>query len=360
MAKFHTLTISDIKHETADCVSLAFDVPKELTSEYNYIQGQYLTLKLNVNGEELRRSYSICSSPKTDNELRVAIKKVAGGKVSTWINDFAKKGSNIEVMTPLGNFHTELKPTNKKKYILFSGGSGITPMMSIIKTTLNIEEKSELILFYGNYNEASTIFKTEIDDLAKKFSERLKVHYVFDKPSEEPSQELLKGLMTSDKIKLLLQTFGHVTPVTEYFICGPGPMMENVKTTLEELNVHKNYIHIEYFTSVIDAVAAAEAASETKPDLASKVKVTMDGTEYVFDLNANGKAILDAAMDAGVDAPFSCKGAVCCTCKAKVMKGKVTMDMNYALSDGEVEEGYILTCQSHPASPEVEVSYDEP
>ncbi|HVA98441.1 MAG TPA: FAD-binding oxidoreductase, partial [Bacteroidia bacterium] len=129
MAKFHTLTISDIKHETADCVSLAFDVPKELTSEYNYIQGQYLTLKLNVNGEELRRSYSICSSPKTDNELRVAIKKVAGGKVSTWINDFAKKGSNIEVMTPLGNFHTELKPTNKKKYILFSGGSGITPMM---------------------------------------------------------------------------------------------------------------------------------------------------------------------------------------------------------------------------------------
>ncbi|MEO6883312.1 MAG: FAD-binding oxidoreductase, partial [Bacteroidia bacterium] len=276
MAKFHTLTIADVKHETVDCVSLAFSVPQALTEEYKYIQGQYLTLKINVDGEELRRSYSICSSTITDKDLRVAIKKVKGGKVSTWINDQAKIGASVEVMTPLGKFYTELKPTNKKNYVLFAGGSGITPMMSIIKTTLSVEEKSQITLFYGNFNEDSIIFKTELNELEKKFSGRLKVYHVLDKPFKEPSHQLLQGMMLAEKINSLLQNFVERTPVTEYFICGPGPMMENVKQALETLNVHPNYIHIEYFTAALSAIAAAEAASETKPDLASKVIVIMD------------------------------------------------------------------------------------
>lgn len=355
MSKFHQLTVSEIKNETLDCVSVTFDVPSNLIKDYEYIQGQHLTLKLLVNGKEVRRSYSLCSSPMIKEPLRVAVKRVKGGLGSNFIYDNLKKGDVIEIMTPMGNFHTELKNTNKKHYVLFAGGSGITPMMSIIKTTLIAEPQSKLTLFYGNFDEASTIFKKELDEIVSLNPGRFTLHYIFEKPSSLNISADLIGMLTKDKVKEVISKYLERNPVIEYFVCGPGPMMDNVKEVLESNNVNKNFIHIEYFTSAVEE--PKKDASEIKGSIC-EVTVIADGKETTFQLATDGDAILDAAMDAGVDAPFSCKGAVCATCRAKVMEGKASMTMNYALTDDEVEEGYILTCQAHPTTPVVVVDYD--
>ena len=355
MSKFHQLTVSEIKNETLDCVSVTFDVPSNLIKDYEYIQGQHLTLKLLVNGKEVRRSYSLCSSPMIKEPLRVAVKRVKGGLGSNFIYDNLKKGDVIEIMTPMGNFHTELKNTNKKHYVLFAGGSGITPMMSIIKTTLIAEPQSTLTLFYGNFDEASTIFKKELDEIVSLNPGRFTLHYIFEKPSSQNISADLIGMLTKDKVKEVISKYLERNPVIEYFVCGPGPMMDNVKEVLESNNVNKNFIHIEYFTSAVEE--PKKDASEIKGSIC-EVTVIADGKETTFQLATDGDAILDAAMDAGVDAPFSCKGAVCATCRAKVMEGKASMTMNYALTDDEVEEGYILTCQAHPTTPVVVVDYD--
>lgn len=353
MARFHTLKVKDIKRETSDAVSVAFEVPPQQQPEYQFKQGQYITLKMTVGGEEIRRSYSLCSSPY-EKELRVAIKAVKGGKMSTYINGELKVGASIEVMTPMGSFYSVLSGGNKKKYVLFAGGSGITPMMSIVKSILYVEKQSTVTLIYANKDEASTIFKTEIDGLANN-NPNLKVVYVFDQPQTKIS-DLQSGIITADKAKALIENFGGVN-ADEYFICGPGPMMENVKTTLEGLKIAKEKIHIEYFTAVIDAVNKAEN-NALGADVKSKITVLQYGIETNFELKTSSISILDAAIEAGVDAPFSCKGAVCCTCRAKVLEGKVKMDANFALTDAEVEEGFILTCQSHPITEKVVIDYD--
>jgi ring-1,2-phenylacetyl-CoA epoxidase subunit PaaE len=356
VSKFHKLIVSEVVQETPDCVSVAFDVPADLQKDFSYIQGQHLTLKLMVKGAEVRRSYSLCSSPLVKEPLRVAIKRVKDGLGSNYVNDNIKKGDTVEVMTPMGNFHSELKSTNRKHYVLFAGGSGITPMMSIMRTTLIAEPESKLTLFYGNFNEGATIFKKQIDELAAANKGKLTVHYIFEKPQTAGFPEEFTGMLTKDKIKSLLAKHVERNPVIEYFICGPGPMMDNAKEVLEGNNVNKHFIHIEYFTSV---VADTTAKASSGPVSISEVTVTTDGKSTTFMLASNGFPILDAAMDAGVDAPFSCKGAVCATCRAKLVEGKVTMDMNYALTDEEVADGYILTCQSHPTTSIVKVDYDQ-
>ncbi|MBA2610437.1 MAG: 2Fe-2S iron-sulfur cluster binding domain-containing protein [Bacteroidetes bacterium] len=353
MARFHTLKVKDIKRETSDAVSVAFEVPPQQQPEYQFKQGQYITLKMTVGGEEIRRSYSLCSSPY-EKELRVAIKAVKGGKMSTYINGELKVGATIDVMTPMGSFYSVLSGGNKKKYVLFAGGSGITPMMSIVKSILYVEKQSTVTLIYANKDEASTIFKTEIDALANN-NPNLKVAYVFDKPQTKIS-DLQTGIITPDKAIALIESFGGIN-ADDYFICGPGPMMENVKTTLESLKIAKEKIHIEYFTAVIDAVNKAEN-NALGADVKSKITVMQYGIETNFELKTSSITILDAAIEAGVDAPFSCKGAVCCTCRAKVLEGKVKMDANFALTDAEVEEGFILTCQSHPLTEKVVIDYD--
>jgi ring-1,2-phenylacetyl-CoA epoxidase subunit PaaE len=357
MAKFHSLRVSEVRRETADCVSVAFEIPAELKAEYQYIQGQYLTLKLTVNGEEIRRSYSLCSSPVADNEWRIAIKKVKDGRGSGFINDKLKAGDSMEVMTPMGNFYTPLNASNKKNYVLFAGGSGITPMLSIIKTILKAEPQSTLQLFYGNRDEASAIFKKVIDELAANSSGRLQVVHIMEHPAAGVDA-LYKGMLTREKTAELLKKHLSSKTDNEYFICGPGPMMENVKASLQEMKVDEKRLHIEYFTAVLEAVNKAEAMNTSASSSASKVTVIMDGRETEFELAENGQVILDAALDEGVDVPYACKGAVCCTCRAKLIEGKVKMDNNYALTDGEVKEGYILTCQSHPLTPKVVVNYD--
>ncbi len=356
MAKFHTLKVNDIRRETADAVSVAFEVPVQLLPEYQFKQGQYITLKLNMNNEEIRRSYSLCTSPYSEKELRVAVKEVKGGKGSGFINRSLKVGDTLEVMTPMGNFYSPLSGSNKKHYVLFAGGSGITPMMSILKSVLYIEKQSNITLIYANRDEAATIFKNELDELASQYTGKLKVVYMYDQPKAAVS-DLYKGLMTTDKARAIIENHVGLNQDNEYFICGPVPMMENVKLVLEGLKVAKEKIHIEYFSSVIEAVTKAEGAVASG-NVKSKVTVLQYGLSTDFELNTAGPSVLDAALDAGVDVPFSCKGAVCCTCRAKVIEGKAKMDANFALTDSEVADGFILTCQAHPLTEKLVVDYD--
>jgi ring-1,2-phenylacetyl-CoA epoxidase subunit PaaE len=257
----------------------------------------------------------------------------------------------------MGNFHSPLSGANKKNYVLFAGGSGITPMMSILKSVLYIEKQSTITLVYANRNEESTIFKKELEKIAADNKDKVKVVFVYDEPKQAIA-DLYKGLMTKEKIKAIVQTDIGLSANNDFFICGPGPMMENVKQVLEELKVAKEKIHIEYFTAVLETLANAEKPAATSAKGISKVTVLQYGIENTFDLATNGDSILDAAIEFGIDAPYSCKGAVCCTCRAKVLEGKVTMDANFALTDHEVEQGYILTCQSHPLTERVVLDYD--
>ena len=359
MSKFHTLKGVDVVRETADAVSIAFEVPDNLKEDYKFIQGQYLTFKLPVNGVELRRSYSICSSPVEGNELRVAIKKVKDGRMSTFMNQSVKVGDSMEVMIPMGNFHTEMNPSNKKNYALFAGGSGITPMLSILKTVLKSEPQSTITLFYGNNDEASAIFKKQIDSLASQNANRLKVYHVLNSASLFYPR-LLKGLMTKDKCIDLIKTHTSKDVDNEYFVCGPGPMMANVKDALTSLKISENKIHIEYFSSAAD-VEEIKAAVEAAPAPAVhgvKATITLDKVKKEVILK-DKETILEAAIRIGMDPPFACQGGSCCTCRALLEEGQVQMAVNYGLSASEVKKGFILTCQSRPTTNTVTVNYDK-
>lgn len=359
MARFHSLKVAEIKKETPDCVSVVFDIPESLKADFNYIQGQYLTLKMNIDGEEIRRSYSLCSSPATDKEIRVAVKKVLNGKGSTWINEKLKVGDSVEVMTPMGNFFSTLDAKNKKHYVLFAGGSGITPMLSILKTVLTVEPQSRITLIYGNRDQQSTIFKEQIDAIAAANTERLKLIHVLENPPAG-TDALYSGLLLPEKVRAIFEKHVGLAAENEYFICGPGPMMENVKKVLADLKAPSDKTHIEYFSAVIEAVNAAEKKAASGDKVLCQLTVILDGEHRDFNLASDGPSVLDTAVAADMDVPFACKGAVCCTCKAKIMEGNATMTMNYALSDEEVNDGYILTCQAHPASERLVISYDEP
>ncbi len=354
MAKFNSLKVIDVNRETADAVSIAFEVPANLKEDYKYIQGQYLTLKFVVNGEEIRRSYSICSSPNEENELRVAIKKVKEGRMSSHINDKTKVGDAMDVMTPMGNFYSEMNPANKKNYILFAGGSGITPMLSILKTVLKAEPQSKIILFYGNNDEASIIFKDQINKLAAENADRLKIYHILNNAPAGYSSAL-QGLMTKEKNLSLIKEQVNLNDDNEFFICGPVPMMDNVMAAITEIKVPASKIHIEYFTAPVNA-------EDVKPTTPGKEGITativMDGDEHVVTLEPN-ETILEAALRIGLDAPYACQGGSCCTCRALLQSGAVDMAVNYALSVSEVKKGYILTCQSRPSTSVVTVNYDK-
>ena len=317
MARFHSLQVADVKQETVDAIVVSFNIPAELREEFGFVHGQYLTLKLTVNGEELRRSYSICSSPLDRESIRIAVKKVAGGRASTQLVEKLKPGMTLDVMTPMGNFTTALDPAHAKHYVAFAAGSGITPILSILKTVLRSEPRSRFTLFYGNTDVDRILFRERLAELKAHWADRLDVHHILTKGVDE--DRLFNGRITGDKARELLGRF--VTDLTrdkEFFICGPEQMMVNVSEALEKMGADKKRIHIELFTTV-----------------------------------------LDAALDAGLDVPYACKGAVCCTCKARVLEGKVEMDMNYALTDDEVADGYVLTCQARPRSARVVIDYDQ-
>ncbi len=357
-SRFNTLRVQDITRETANSVSVAFAVPENLSNDYKFTPGQYLTLEHEIKGEKVRRSYSLCSSP-LEGELRVAIKRVEDGKFSGFANESLTVGTEMQVMTPDGKFTANPNVANKKNYVGFAAGSGITPVFSILKSLLEVETESTFTLFYGNKTTQSVIFRDALDALKNKYMNRLEIHHVLSR--EDQGSDWLKGHINSEKIRHFSKTFFKPAEVADYFICGPESMINNVNETLLELGVDKGTIHYELFTSPSQKMAHKTTvnADKSSEKLQSEVTVILDGDETHFKVASNGFSILDAALEAGADVPYACKGAVCCTCRAKVLEGSVEMDMNYALEDDEVEDGFVLTCQSHPTSEKVIVSFDE-
>ncbi|MES2328320.1 MAG: 1,2-phenylacetyl-CoA epoxidase subunit PaaE [Bacteroidota bacterium] len=353
---FHELVVKEVRRETNDCVSISFSIPPELREIFQYKQGQYITLRTNINGEEVRRSYSVCSSP-LDNELRVAVKKVEQGIFSTHANEQLKKGDVLDVMPPLGKFFTELHPEQSKQYTGFAAGSGITPLLSIIKTTLRTEPKSSFTLVYGNRNRHSIIFKEELEALKNVYMDRFRVIYILSR--EKTDAAINFGRIDADKCNELCNKNIDITRTDEFFLCGPENMIFSVKDQLEKMGVEKKKIHFELFTTPGGKQSSiVKPESLVRAEVKSKVTIKLDGISFDFDLGFEGDAILDAALKHGADLPYACKGGVCCTCRAKLIEGEVDMDVNYGLEPEEIEQGFILTCQSHPRTEKVIVDFD--
>ena len=345
---FSELKVKEIKRETEDSVSIALEVPENLKSDFNYVSGQYITLKSLISDEDVRRAYSLCSAP-FENDFRIGVKKVQDGKMSTYLNDILKEGDLIEVMSPAGNF---VVGNDVFSAVGFAAGSGITPILSMIKSIL--KDGKKFTLFYGNQTSARTIFKKELDELVGKYPENFKLHYIYTK--ESVSNSLFEGRINKDKTIALIKNNEDLLSADGFYMCGPEELIMNASSALKELGVSESKIHFELFTAPVSGADNEKVVSDFAGE--SQVTVIMDGDEFEFPLRADGDFILDASMENGADAPFSCKGAVCCTCKAQVLEGKATMDMNYSLSDEEVEEGFILTCQARPASEKLVVDYD--
>lgn len=350
---FHKLTVADIKQETQDCVSIAFEIPENLQNEFQFIQGQNITIKSGL--DEVRRTYSICTSP-LDKQLRVAVKRVTNGVFSTYASEKLKKGDVLDVMIPAGSFYTEVKEGNKKEYVFFAAGSGITPTISIIKTILLLEKESSVTLIYGNKNTSSIIFKDEIEAFKDKYLQRFRVYHILSR--EKTDSDFNNGRIDVAKcnhVSRLVDMDG----VDDFFICGPEEMIFTVKEFLEGWGIPKEKVHFELFTTPTRKnTQIYEAAIQTTSG-GSEVTIKVDGRSFELSLDYNSNTILDAGLAEGIDLPFACKGGVCCSCKAKLLEGKVEMEANYGLEDSEVRDGYILTCQSHPRSEKVVVDYDQ-
>lgn len=357
MSKFVLATIVDVRKETSDAVSFSISLPEEHRNDFSYVQGQYLTFRALIDGEDIRRSYSICSSP-LENELRVAVKKVEDGKFSSWANTHLKPGETIEVMPPMGHFTVAVNPEQKKHYVGYAAGSGITPLMSIIKTVLAVEKESTFTLFYGNKGATSVIFREELEALKNLYLSRFALYHVFSR--EKTDMQFFNGRLDGEKCAAFSRTLTPVSFVDEYFLCGPAEMIESVKTQLTALGADPKKIHFELFTTP-GLSGGQTVRKEIKKEYTgadSEVVVILDGVYTHFRLAAEGENILDAALKSGADAPYACKGAVCCTCKALLKEGKVEMDLNYSLTEEELAQGYILTCQAHPVSEQVVVDFD--
>jgi ring-1,2-phenylacetyl-CoA epoxidase subunit PaaE len=350
------LTIKDIRRETPDCVSIAFEVPEEIKPLFEFRQGQNLTLRLRLNGEELRRSYSICSSP-FENELRVAVKRAPHGRFSTHANLKLSKGDLIEVLPPTGTFYTELQPASKKNYLAFAAGSGITPIISIIKTILVSEKNSEFILVYGNRNRASIIFKEQLEALKNRFIDRFTIHHVLSR--EKTETNINHGRINPEKCRELEKIINY-KKMDEIFLCGPEEMIFSVRDWLYEQGIDHRKIHFELFTVPGQKSSAKTIKPHEQLDIGpkSRVSIKRDGIMFDFELSKSGESILDGALHQGAELPYACKGGVCSTCRAKLISGEVRMDTNYALEEDELAKGFILTCQSHPVTDSVVVDFD--
>ncbi len=360
---FHSLPIKKIIRETENSISVYFDVSETLAEQYSFEPGQYLTLKFDKNGEEYRRAYSICTSPLS-GDLAVTSKRVPNGVISNHMNDHLAEGQTVEVMQPQGTFTVDLNHDRMADYYLFAGGSGITPMMSLIKTIVEQEPKSVVHLYYGNRDEANIIFKDELESLLTTYAGQLTVRHILSDPVKKKSGFFSKakstwhgwsGFPNQDNIGKFLQENPQQGKEQVYMICGPTMMMDVVKQSLESLGVAADQIKIEYFASPKKEEAGQSAAATGD---GKQIKVKLKGEELTVAVPA-GKTILDALLDLKKDAPYSCTSGACSTCVAKVTQGKVEMDACYALDDDEVESGYILTCQAHPTTDDVEILFED-
>ena len=346
--RFHSLKVSEVRRETSDCVSIALDVPVDLSETFTFTQGQYLTFDQEINGESVRRSYSICSG--AGEELRVAIKQVKDGRFSTWANSSLQAGDVLRTLPPNGRFFTAIEENQKKNYVGFAAGSGITPILSHIKTALAKESASQFTLFYTNKEQSSVIFKRELDDLKDRYMNRLRVFHFFTRePVDIP---LYGGRMDEAKVDAVCASLLNVADVDEVFSCGPEDMIMAVKSRLTAAGLAESKIHFELFTSPTaksakPAIEDANASAQPTGEGGGEVFVVIDGSTHKLDYDGS-KTILDAGLDAGIDLPYSCCGGVCCTCRALVTEGAGEMEVNYALEPGEVEQGFVLTCQTKP------------
>jgi ring-1,2-phenylacetyl-CoA epoxidase subunit PaaE len=354
---FHPLKIKEIKKETTDCVSVSFEVPRELMDEFLFKEGQNITIKAIIEGEELRRSYSLCTAPH-EKEIKVAIKKVTGGLFSSFANEKLKTGDVLEVLPPVGKFNAKPGANKAGNYLAIAAGSGITPVISIIKHTLQTEAESSFTLLYGNKSRSSIIFFEELEAIKNKYIQRFNLINVLSR--EKTEADINYGRIDGNKLKALEQQL-FFPGFDNIYICGPEEMIFSARDFLEGLGVEKHRIHFELFTTPgqnqqkrTTTVTGTEAGSGPK----SHITVKLDGRSFDFDLDPNGQPILDAALAQGADLPYACKGGVCCTCRAKLVSGEVIMDANYALEPEEVAQGFILTCQSHPRTEKVVVDFD--
>lgn len=353
---FHKLKIKEVRKETPECVSVSFDMPAALQNQFQYKQGQSLTMRTTINGEEVRRTYSLCSTP-LENKWKVAIKKVDGGLFSSFANDQLKPGDTVEIMEPVGKFYTDLDPANKKNYLAFAAGSGITPVISIIKTTLQTEPNSHFTLVYGNRSRSSIIFFEELEGLKNKFIDRFNLINILSR--ERPETPLNFGRIDIEKLNDLSKLIDY-SSIDETFLCGPEEMIFCIKDYLIQKGVSEKNIHFELFTSSTPKKLNPQTeVSKSDTSAKSNITVKVDGRSFDFALSLNSDvSILDAALKQGVDLPFACKGGMCCTCKAKLLQGEVEMDVHWGLEHEEIEQGYILTCQSHPKTEKIVVDFD--
>lgn len=352
---FHALEIAEIVPETDEAVSIQFRVPPELAESFRFKAGQHLTLMGMIGDEEVRRNYSLCTAP-ADNDLMVTVKRIAGGVFSNWVGDQLKPGQQIAVMPPHGSFTVPFEAGQSKHYVAFAGGSGITPIISLIRTALSTEPDSRFTLFYGNRDSNSVIFLDALADLKDRYIGRFELyHFLSD---EEQEIALFNGMLDKATCEAAVdQLIGDPASIDEWFICGPGPMMDAAESVLLDRNVDTAKVHIERFIAGRPSAAAVAAISQAQEQAAGlSISVTLDGRTRKVEFN--GDNILDSARDAGLPAPFACKAGVCATCRAKVTKGKVEMAVHYGLSDEEVADGYVLTCQSVPLGDGVAVDYD--
>jgi ring-1,2-phenylacetyl-CoA epoxidase subunit PaaE len=350
--RFHTLRIAAVRPETPDAVCIELEVPAELERDYAFVQGQHLTLKTDVEGQEMRRSYSICAGVD-DGVLRVLVKKVPGGRFSAHANSRLRAGDAIDVLTPDGRFHTPLDPAHAKQYVAFAAGSGITPVLSLASTTLRREARSRFTLVYGNRRQSSVLFSEELEDLKDRYVTRFVLYHVFSR--EQQDVPLFNGRLDAAKVRAFAERLVPASTIDEAFVCGPGGMIDEVSGSLRECGVPAERIHVERF-GVPDADPSHHIEADDAPH--AIVTVISDGIQREVEFRNSDPSILDAALAAGVDLPFACKGGVCCTCRAKVLDGRVRMDKNYGLERRELDAGYVLTCQSHPLTERVTISYD--
>ncbi|UPT63561.1 MAG: 2Fe-2S iron-sulfur cluster-binding protein [Hyphomonadaceae bacterium JAD_PAG50586_4] len=354
--EFHRLRVAEVKRETPDAVSVRFELPEGLRETFAFKAGQHLTFRREIGGEEVRRNYSVCVAP-SEGLLKIGVKKIAGGAFSSWVNDALKPGDELDVMAPHGSFCWNFDADARREYVGFAGGSGITPVLSLMKTALAMEPLSRFNLFYGNRNSIGVMFLDEIADLKDRYLDRLSVfHFLED---EEEEIDLFNGRLDRAKVDDLLSTLVKPAHVDAFFICGPGPMMDAAEEALLACGVEKSRILIERFTTGLLSEAQAAAARALEQKAAGlKMSVTLNGRRMQVSFDPAQHSILDNVRAAGLPAPFACKGGVCATCRAKVIAGEVSMKVNYGLSEQEIADGYVLTCQATPLTEGVALTYD--